>query len=64
MTTHSNIAAMGRGAWWATVHQVAQSWIQLKHLSMHAYNQHNGFRFYILECIIEGIAKMCDSVKS
>ena len=25
-----------RGAWWATVHRVAQSWTQLKQLSMHA----------------------------
>ena len=26
---------MDRGAWWATVHRVAQSWTQLKRLSMH-----------------------------
>ena len=25
-----------RGAWWAAVHGVTQSWTQLKHLSMHA----------------------------
>ena len=25
-----------RGAWWAAVHRVAQSWTRLKHLSMHA----------------------------
>ena len=34
MATHSNILAwripMDRGAWWATVHRVAQSWTQLK----------------------------------
>ena len=27
---------MDRGAWWAAVHRVAQSWTQLKWLSMHA----------------------------
>ena len=27
---------MDRGAWWAAVHGVAQSWTQLKRLSMHA----------------------------
>ena len=26
---------MDRGAWWTTVHRVAQSWTQLKQLSMH-----------------------------
>ena len=26
---------MDRGAWWATVHRVAQSWTQLKQLSLH-----------------------------
>ena len=30
-----------RGAWWVAVHGVAQSWTQLKRLSMHA-------------CIVEG----------
>ena len=25
-----------RGAWWAAVHRVAQSWTRLKRLSMHA----------------------------
>ena len=30
-----------RGAWWAAVHGVAQTWIQLKRLGMHA-------------CIVEG----------
>ena len=28
---------MDRGAWWAAVHGVAQSWTRLKQLSMHAY---------------------------
>ena len=28
---------MNRGAWWATVHRVAQSWAQLKWLTTHAY---------------------------
>ena len=28
---------MGRGAWWATVHRVTKSWIQLKRLSAHEY---------------------------
>ena len=27
--------SMDRGAWWATVHGVAKSWIQLKRPSMH-----------------------------
>ena len=27
---------MDRGAWWAVVHGVAQSWTWLKQLSMHA----------------------------
>ena len=39
MVTHSSILAwripMDRGAWQATVHGVAQSWTQLKRLSMH-----------------------------
>ena len=26
---------MDRGAWWATVHKVTQSWTQLKQLSIH-----------------------------
>ena len=37
MATLSSILAwenpMDRGAWWATVHQVAKSWTQLKRLS-------------------------------
>ena len=40
MTTHSNNLAwripMDRGAWRATVHGIAKSWIWLKQLSMHA----------------------------
>ena len=28
---------MDRGAWWATVHGVTQSWTQLKRLSMHMF---------------------------
>ena len=28
---------MDRGAWWATVHRVAQSWTRLKRLSMRSY---------------------------
>ena len=34
MTTHSSILAcknlMDRGAWWATVHDIAKSWTQLR----------------------------------
>ena len=31
------------GAWWAAIHRVAQSWTQLKRLSMHAYiGERNG----------------------
>ena len=29
--------SMGRGAWWATIHKVPNSWIQLNRLSTHAY---------------------------
>ena len=29
--------SVDRGAWWAAVHRVAQSWTRLKRLSMHAY---------------------------
>ena len=39
MATHSSILAwrvpMDRGAWWAIVHRVAQSWTWLKWLSLH-----------------------------
>ena len=28
---------MDKGAWWATVHKVAQSWTQLKRLSTHTF---------------------------
>ena len=28
---------MDRGAWWATVQRVAQSWTRLKRLSTHAH---------------------------
>ena len=39
MATHSSIRAWripkDRGAWRATVHDVAKSWAQLKQLSMH-----------------------------
>ena len=42
MATHFCFLAweihMDRGAWWAKVHGVAKSWIQLKRLSMHANN--------------------------
>ena len=31
---------MDRGAWWATVHGVAQSRTQLKQLSMHTYTEY------------------------
>ena len=27
---------MDRGAWWATVHEVAKSWTQLKRLNTHS----------------------------
>ena len=32
-----------RGQWWAAVHRVAQSWIRLKRLSMHALEKENAF---------------------
>ena len=28
---------MDRGAWWATVHEVTNTWTQLKQLSIHAH---------------------------
>ena len=40
MAIHSIILLenpMDRGAWWATVHRVAKSWIQLERLSTHSY---------------------------
>ena len=41
LATHSSILAweipMERGAWWVSVHRIAQSWTQLKQFSMHAY---------------------------
>ena len=37
MATHSCLEnSVDRGAWWAVVHGVTQSWTQLKQLSMHA----------------------------
>ena len=44
--------AMDRGAWWAAVHRVAQSWTRLKWLSMHAcIGEGNGkpFQYSCLE---------------
>ena len=41
-----------RGAWWAAVHGVAQSWARLKHLRMHAcIGEGNGnpFQYSCLE---------------
>ena len=44
MATHSSILAyripMDRGAWWATVHGVAESWTRLKQLSTHTRTKH------------------------
>ena len=41
MATHSSILAlripMDRGGWWATIHRVVKSWLQLKWLSTHAH---------------------------
>ena len=34
--------SMDRGAWWATVHRVTKSWIQLKRLSMHTHTDSVG----------------------
>ena len=45
MVTHFSILAwripVDRGAWWAAVHRVAQSWTQLKWLSVHAHSNYN-----------------------
>ena len=39
---------MDRGAWWATVHGVAKSWIQLKGLSMQAYKEASEYVYYLV----------------
>ena len=36
---------MNRGAWWATVHNVAKSWSWLKRFSMHAYTKYNNLKY-------------------
>ena len=50
MATHFSILAwripIDRGAWGTMVHRVAQSWTQLKQLSMHASTQ----KYSILLC--------------
>ena len=48
MATHSSVLAVGRipmdrGAWWGTVHGVAKSWAQLKHLSTQAHPEDGGW---------------------
>ena len=57
MATHSSILVenpMDRGAWWATVHRVTQSWTQLKRLSTHAY-------MYICVCsVVQPCLTPCD----
>ena len=50
MATYSSIVAwrspMDRGAWWATVHGVTESWVQLKRLSTaHRPGVHNKLNF-------------------
>ena len=46
MTTHSSILAyrnpMDRGAWWATVHSIANSQTQLKRLGTHTHTYVSG----------------------
>ena len=43
MATHSSILAwrvpMDRGAWWATVHNIAKSWTRLKQLRTHSHKK-------------------------
>ena len=50
MVTHSRYSyrenAMDRGAWWMTVHKVANSQTQLKRLSMHA-RKYNTFQEFM-----------------
>ena len=44
--------AMDRGAWWAIVHGVTKSWIQLKRLSTHRpkeWKEKHNFQMYIEE---------------
>ena len=38
---------MDRGAWWAAVHRVTQSWTQLKLLSMHAKKQPTNISLFL-----------------
>ena len=43
-----------RGAWWAAVHRVAQSWTQLKRLSMHALEKEMATHSSVLAWRIPG----------
>ena len=43
-----------RGAWWAAVHGVAQSWTRLKRLSMHALEKEMAAHSSILAWRIPG----------
>ena len=40
---------MDRGAWWATVYGVAESWTQLKQLSAHMHTTYKRFCLQIPE---------------
>ena len=48
---------MSKGAWWAAVHGVAQSWSQLKGLSMHALEKGMATHCSILAWRIPGLAE-------
>ena len=42
---------MDRGAWWATVHRVAQSWTRLKRLSMHTASKRVSVCVIVYVCL-------------
>ena len=54
MATHFSVLAwripMDRGAWWATVHRAAKSWIQLKQFSTLERSEKWSF-FEIMQCL-------------
>ena len=48
---------VGRGAWWATVHRVAQSWTQLKRLSSSSSKQVGPKSFGTAEATISKVKR-------
>ena len=50
-------STVDKGAWWAAVHGVAQSWTRLKQLSMHALEKGMATHFSVLAWRIPGTEK-------